>query len=152
MLDVAVKQADDDRIKVSITNYADFYIIKTEEGYVVDAYEYNSNDDLIDTINIWNHTFMEEAEYEDEDEAPSSTAITGFNVFFTGLHGMPNCESIGVNVENKVNIYVIRINGGYSVEAYVNKNKYKYEYEPAITRACEASISKMEILDDEEDN
>jgi hypothetical protein len=48
-----IKQDDRQRMQISFEGKADIYLIKTNEGFIIDVYKGASEDSLMDTVTIW---------------------------------------------------------------------------------------------------
>ena len=71
-----IKQDDKQRMAISFEGKADIYLIKTEEGFIIDVYKADSNDSPLDSLTVW-----------DDELDPSDDEIETFKKEWGQSHG-----------------------------------------------------------------
>ena len=71
-----IKQDDKKRMQISFEGKADIYLIKTDEGFIIDVYKGGTNDDHLQSFQIW-----------EDDLDPSDEEILAFKKEWGQSHG-----------------------------------------------------------------
>ena len=71
-----IKQDDKERMVISFEGKADIYLIKTDEGFIIDVYKADSNDGILESLQIW-----------EDDLEPSDEEIEAFKKEWGQSHG-----------------------------------------------------------------
>ena len=85
---------DPDRIEIECGKNGHVFLIRTDQGMIVDVYA-NGNDDLVDTMAIWDEDLNNERDWTDdlsEDEQHRNIPTTDEIIAFKGSWGQTHSE------------------------------------------------------------
>jgi hypothetical protein len=94
---------DKDRIEIECGRNGHLFLIRTDEGMVVDVYA-NGNDEIVDTLAIWDEDMNNKRDFTDDlsdNEQHKDKPTDGEIVFFKRHWGQSHvdiCESLGYDI------------------------------------------------------